>query len=195
MFSTGLVRPRNSMTSSKERTTMRKARRMVIPVVAVAVAMVAGPLHASAASQVPFRATLTETGVGPGPCTPIQMSFGCVIVTGTGQATHLGAITESAIVVVDFSTFDPATGCANEIRTSTFTAANGDQITLQGPGQVCGDQTQASGGDAWVVISGTGRFAGAVGSGSDSVSINRSTSPVTSVTTFSGTLSSPGSLR
>lgn len=175
---------------------MRTVRWMLIPVVAVAMAMVAVPLHTSAASQVPFRATLTETGVGPGPgpClgVVVQLPFGCVTVTGSGQATHLGAITEAAVVVVDFSTLNPVTGCADEIRTSTLTAANGDQITLQGPGRVCGDQTQGSGGDYWSVISGTGRFAGVTGSGMNSVTINRSVSPATSVTTFSGMLSSLG---
>jgi hypothetical protein len=179
---------------------MGYTQRILLAVVAVAIAMVAVPLHTSAAGQVPFRATVTETGVGPGPgpCfgVLVQLPFGCVTVTSTtGQATHLGAITEAAVVVVDFSTFVPATGCADEIRTSTLTAANNDTITLQGPGRVCGDQTQGSGGDDWSVISGTGRFAGVTGSGTNSVTINRSVSPATSVTTFSGTLSFPGSTQ
>jgi len=192
MFSTGSVRSRDTTAISKERTAMRKVRRILIPAIAMATMTVAVPLHTSAASQVPFRATLTEGGgnvVPFRPCPVGQARFQCVDVKGTGQATHLGRVTESAVVVVDFSTANPVTGCADEVRTSTFTAANKDTITLQGPGRVCGDQTQASGGDYWSVISGTGRFAGATGSGMNSVTINRSVSPVTSVTTFTGTIS------
>ena len=171
---------------------MRTVRRIVMTVVAVALAMVAVPLHTSAASSVPFHATLTEAVMSEGDCPAPQTQLHCVYVTGTGQATHLGAITEKAVIVVDFSTLNPATGCADEIRTSTLTAANNDQITLQGPSVAvrnCLPFASPTWEDLWTVVSGTGRFAGATGSGTNTVSINRSTTPVTSVTTFTGRLS------
>jgi hypothetical protein len=118
-----------------------------------------------------------------------------VTLTGTGHATQLGAVQESAVIVVDLSTFDPVTGCASEQRTSTLTASNGDQITLQGPGQACLKSHHGTARDIWVVTAGTGPFAGATGSGFNVVSIHLNSTPVTSVTTFSGTISSPGSLR
>ncbi len=46
--------------------------------------------------------------------------------------------------------------------------------------------------DAYVVTGGTGRYSGASGSGTDSASIDRASG--NAVSTFSGTLSSPGSL-
>jgi hypothetical protein len=179
-------------TEEKGRTAMGYTQRILLPVVAVAMAMVAVPLHTSAASQVPFRATLTEAVVVEGDCPAPNAQLHCVYVTGSGQATHLGAITESAVVMVDFSTLNPATGCADEIRTSTLTAANGDQITLQGPSVAvrnCLPFASPTWQDLWTVVSGTGRFAGATGSGTNTVSINRTTDPVTSVTTFTGTIS------
>jgi hypothetical protein len=119
----------------------------------------------------------------------------CLYVIGSGPATHLGATTESVVVAFDSSTLNPATGCQNEFRTTTLTAANGDQIMLAGPGLVCTvSTTQDTAHDSWAVTAGTGRFAGASGTGTDSVSIDTGTVPVTSVTTFSGTISSPGSL-
>jgi hypothetical protein len=177
---------------------MRTVRRMLIPVVAVAMTMVAVPLHTSAASQVPFQATLTENGPSTAaPCPLSQTRYICVSFTGTGHATHLGAITETAVVRVDTSA-GPGPGipgCAPEVRTSTLTAVNGDSITLEGPGEACGDDISATAWDAPLAITGTGRFAGVVGQVGDSVAIHRSPPPVTSVTTFSGTLSSPGSLQ
>ena len=113
------------------------------------------------------------------------------VASTTGQATRLGRVTEYSVIVVDLSTANPVTGCSDEIRTSTFTAANGHQITLEGSSVAvrnCQDQ-KPSWGDLWTVVGGTGRFAGATGSGTNSVTINRSMSPVTSVTTFTGAIS------
>jgi hypothetical protein len=158
-------------------------------VIAIVATMVSVPTRVSATSQVPFHATITETVTGIAPC-PLPVL--CASVTGTGQATSLGATRESLLVRVDTSS-NPAPGCHTEVRTSILTAANGDQITLQGPGQSCGVGTpHGTAFDSWAVIAGTGRFSGATGSGTNSVSINGLS---TAVTTFSGTISSPGSLR
>ncbi|HEX8919038.1 MAG TPA: hypothetical protein VF898_11090 [Chloroflexota bacterium] len=182
-------------TGRKERTVVVKTRQVALMVGAALAATVAVPSHASAMSQVPFRATVAEIDRGEAFCPTTQTRYLCVTLTGTGQATQLGTLQESAVVVVDLSTAGVAgPGCASELRTSTLTAAHGDQVTLQGPGQACGDSHHATALDLWVVTARTGRFAGATGSGFNVASIDRNSTPVTSVTTFSGTISSPGSL-
>jgi hypothetical protein len=146
------------------------------------------PQGAAATSQVPFRATLNETSSA----VSCNGTFLCVTVNGIGQATYLGRTSESSSPLVDTST-NPAPGCFSETRTTTLTAANGDQITLAGPGQVCfTSATTGSTFDSWTVTGGTGRFSGAQGSGTDSAAIDRTNG--NAVTIFSGTLSTPGSL-
>jgi hypothetical protein len=183
----------------KERTAPGAVRRIGVAGVALLAALAAVPRPASATSQVPFSATIAEQVTGAAFCPPTQTRYLCVDGTGSGQATHLGAMSESYVVRVDTSGgFPPVSGsaCGTEVRTSTLTAANGDQITLAGPGQACGSTVtgQGTAHDAWVVSGGTGRFAGATGSGTDLASINALTNPTTSVTIFTGTISSPGSL-
>lgn len=181
----------------KERTAPGAMRRVGVAGIAVLASLAAVPQPASATSQVPFSATIVEDVTGSAFCPPTQTRYVCIDGTGSGQATHLGATSESFVVRVDTSGgFLSSSGfaCGSEVRTSTLTAANGDQITLAGPGQACGTSSQAIAHDSWVVIGGTGRFAGATGSGTDRASVNALTSPVTSVTIFSGTISSPGSL-
>jgi hypothetical protein len=179
-----------------EKTPLVSARRIAMVVGAALAVMAAVPPRASAMSQVPFEATLAERVTGAAPCPADQTRFVCISVTGSGQATHLGAINESMVVVVDNSSTNPATDCQSEFRTSTLTAANGDQITLAGPGLHCAlGAPQETGLDSWEVTAGTGRFAGASGTGTDSASIDAASTPVTSVTTFRGTISSPGSPR
>jgi hypothetical protein len=174
-----------------KRTAMLKARRMSLVVAVLLAVITAVPLQASAAGPVPFQATLTESVVSTAPCPGLPSQYICVTVTGSGRATHLGAVTESMVVTVDTVTASSlAPDCHVENRTSTLTAANGNQITLQGPGIDCGvDTAQGSAVDFWTVTGGTGRFYGATGSGTNRVTINELTVPVTSVTVFSGTLS------
>jgi hypothetical protein len=175
---------------------MVKTRQIALMVGAVLAMMIAVPSHASAMGRVSFEATVAEIDQGEAFCPATQIRYRCVTLTGTGHATQLGAVQESAVIVVDLSTAGVAgPGCASEQRTSTLTASNGDQITLQGPGQACLSSHHGTARDIWVVTAGTGPFAGATGSGFNVVSIHLNSTPVTSVTTFSGTISSPGSLR
>jgi len=136
---------------------------------------------------VPFHAAIAETSAAA-PCGPNL----CATITGSGQATYLGAISEASSVVVDLLS-NPAPGCFAETRTTTLTAANGDQITMNHTGQVCFSATTGTALDSYVVTGGTGRYSGAIGSGTNRASIDRVTG--NAVTTFIGTLSSPGSLR
>jgi hypothetical protein len=178
---------------------MHRIKRLVLSlalVAAVATEIIAVPQHAAAASLVPFHASMNETFMSHAPsCDPNLI---CSPITGTGLATHLGKTSEAGEVFVDLLN-PPAPGCLSETRTVILTGANGDQITLALTGQTCvtagqpGTLTIATAADAWVVTGGTGRYSGATGSGTDTALINGAT--LTAVTTFSGTLSTPGSLR
>ncbi len=146
--------------------------------------------HASAATLVPFQASVSEdfTMAKCG-----QWSV-CITAIGTGQATHLGQITEDSSIVADINPADQQHGCTPETRTTTLTAANGDTITMTGPGLTrCNGSNEAN--DSYVVTGGTGRFQGASGSGTD-LNIHTLTGPGVGValTTYSGDLSSVGSL-
>ena len=145
----------------------------------------------SAQTLVPFEASVSETYT-VARCG--QWSI-CITATGTGQATHLGAITEHSAIVVDINPADQQNGCAPETRTTTLTAANGDTITMSGSGLTgCGGSNEAN--DTYAVTGGTGRFQGASGSGSDH-NIHTQTGPGGGValTTYQGDLTSVGSLQ
>jgi hypothetical protein len=147
------------------------------------------PTAASAAALVPFQATVFEH---------YTLSFCgratvCIDAHGMGQATHLGEVSESSTVRVDVNPADAVSGCSPETRSTVLTAANGDEIMMSATGWGCPATNSAH--DSYVVTGGTGRFQGATGSGTDS-NIHTLTGPGVgvAVTTFSGELSSPGSL-
>lgn len=175
----------------KERTAMSHVRRISLVLVALTVALITVPRSASAASLVPFQATVTESGFTPTLCAPIPSL--CITLTGTGEATHMGEIEESAFVTNNLAS-NPAPGCHTETRDTTLTAANGDQLMMHATGINCSTSpTTVTAVDSYVVTGGTGLFSGASGSGTNTGSINLANS--TAVVTFEGTLSSPGSLR
>jgi hypothetical protein len=153
----------------------------------------AASIAASAASQVPFQGTFPhEQDVISSTC---ALPTICAIFSGTGELRHLGRTTESGVASFNAVLFF-TTGCSPETGTDTLTAANGDQVSLTFTGQVCATGPN-SGQDTltYTITGGTGRFAGASGTGS-LLSRFILTSPTagTSVSTFSGTISSPGSL-
>lgn len=146
------------------------------------------PTRASAATLVPFQASVFEhfTLSLCGPWTV------CIDAQGTGQATALGRVSESASVRVDINPADAVGGCTPETRSTTLVAANGDEITMSATG--CGYLATNSARDLYVVTGGTGRFQGASGSGTES-NVYTMTGPGMGVAwvTFAGTLSSPRS--
>ncbi len=165
----------------------------IVPMVVVAMVatiMFLRPSHASAQNQVPFHATVSETFTAA----PCGQWARCITAVGTGQAEHLGAITESATIVVDANPADAQNGCAPETRTTTLTAANGDVITLYGTGFSCAATSDAH--DNYVITGGTGRFQGANGSGNE-YNVHTFTGPGVGVATvtYSGTISTVGSLN
>jgi len=107
------------------------------------------------AGQRPFTARLTEVAPESG-----QLS-------GTGQATHLGKVSESGSLSFDFDNFPVSLGIS---ATGTLTAANGDEVffaydvTLTDTASPPQGTTYAESG-SYTVTGGTGRFAGATGGG------------------------------
>jgi hypothetical protein len=152
------------------------------------------PTRTSAATLVPFQASVFEH-FSEGFCAPQTV---CITAAGTGQATsgqasHLGKVTEDFSVQVDVNPADVVNGCSPETRSTVLVAANGDEITMSATGWSCFATSSAS--DSYVVTGGTGRFQGAFGSGTDSNTFMLTSSDSgVAVTTFSGNLSSPGSL-
>jgi hypothetical protein len=163
-----------------------------LPALAVVLALTVlflRPSHASAETLVPFQASVSGTFTAA-QCG--QWAF-CISFTGSGQATHLGAFTENASVVVDINPADAQNGCGPETFTATLTAANGDTLTMHATGVACHATGTAH--DNFTITGGTGRFQGASGSGTDS-NTHTFTGPGAGVatTTYSGVLSSVGSL-
>ncbi len=173
----------------KGRTAMVCARRISL-VVALMAVLAAIPSQASAASPVPFQATIAETFTAA-PCAPVPSL--CVTIMGSGHATHLGQVHELAAVYSDLAS-QASPGCFTETRTTILTAANGDQLTLVSTGHHCvTSPTTETAVDSYVVAGGTGRFRGATGSGTNTATIDLASG--TASVTFSGVLSSPGSPR
>jgi hypothetical protein len=141
------------------------------------------PTHAG--SQVPFNAGFS----GEFTTEFMPPSSLHVLVTGLGNATHLGAT--SAVSTDELVNLEDNSGTA----TFTLTGANGDTVVVWLTFQlsvVPGGFTSAA---EYTVIGGTGRFDGATGSGLGAAS-GMFTGPTTGVGSFtlSGTISSPGHL-
>ena len=140
---------------------------------------------------VPFQAGVAETFTAA-PCGAWAV---CITATGRGQATELGEIAEKATVVIDTNPADQQNGCAPETRTTTMTAANGDELTMSGTGVTrCPGSAEAN--DSFVITGGTGRFQRAHGSGTEH-NTHTFTAPGVGVATviYDGNISSVGSLN
>lgn len=119
------------------------------------------------------------------------------LINGTAEGTgaHIGrftlvtaiAVNAEPVVVPDC----PVLGNA-EVFTATITAANGDTITLAGPGTGCPTSaTTVSSRDDVRVTGGTGRFAGATGQITVRTAVDRAAR--TAVISFDGRLAAPSS--
>lgn len=118
-----------------------------------------------AASPVrPFRLT-AEGNANPdfsqGPCNVLNTE------SGTGVALHLGKVTWTATEVANFCV-DPANpGLATASGQLVLTAASGDQLTASGQSSLQADfaRNTLTITGTFTITGGTGRFAGATGSG------------------------------
>ena len=150
-------------------------------------AIAALPLRSQAGQQVPFSAAFTTEFESDG-----NFPISLITVIGVGKATHLG----KATTVTDNQLVNLITG--QSTATYTYTAANGDTVVLEEEflstfDQMAGRVTFEG---TYVVTGGTGRFAGATGSGM-LIGSAVFTGPNNGVGSFTvtGTISSPGSLK
>jgi hypothetical protein len=130
-----------------------------ITILPVLIALTLSAMTASASENLPFRLGDEGTITFTSPTT--------ATTTGTGNATHLGRITSDGRLAI----VGQASCIGNEVGFSvempdTFTAANGDKLTTTITMQLCPIAPGIYHGvGTYVVTGGTGRFAGATGSG------------------------------
>jgi hypothetical protein len=144
----------------------------------LAVAGLAAVSPAWAQTTASFSAAIDE-GFGRAtahPCPVSEFYFWC----GTGTIAGFGDVTSLA-ELTDLSGPDPETGCFNATVTRTLTFGDGSTLVLEEIGTLCqpGNAGNAPGAAksfgnpftidfTWTIVSGTGRFAGASGSGTGS---------------------------
>jgi hypothetical protein len=151
-------------------------RRLVLVLCLLLMSLVAASPAMAATTQA-FEARFNE-GFGratahPCPTTELFSFCGTGTITGFGDATSL---TE----VVSFENLDPETACADVVLRRTITLADGSSLVLMETGTVCfpGKSSLAPGtaksfGNpfrieaTFTIVSGTGAFEGAQGSGTD----------------------------
>ena len=117
----------------------------------------------------PFGGCSVGVGTGSAPTDCPAGAFGRYVEEGTGQLLHLGSIhyIVSHCVVMD----SPVDGHIVPGGSVTYTAANGDTLVMtETSGSFTFDQpmpmtTTSIAEITWQVAGGTGRFAGATGSG------------------------------
>jgi hypothetical protein len=142
----------------------------LVSLVVASPAMAATTTHAFEAR---FNEGFGRATAHPCPTTELFSFCGTGTITGFGEATSL---TE----VVSFENFDPVTSCADVVLRRTITLEDGSTLVLMETGTVCfpGKSTLAPGtaksfGNpfnieaTFTIVTGTGVFAGAQGSGTD----------------------------
>ena len=165
---------------------------MTLPLVpTLRLAAVAAAFCASAAfagpTNVPFKATLTtQEELRPNPATCQSAPYLSGNTSGSGHATHLGAVTGSGI---DCITPTSAYTYAFSNGVLTLTAANGDQLRAEYQGTLTPSATPPiyTIAGTYRFIGGTGRFNGASGTGTISGLENLGTGQGNFV--FNGTIS------
>lgn len=122
----------------------------------------------AASSETPFRASFDiPMSLTPDPgCGGFRVSG-----TGTGRATHMGRATITVDECVDFVR-EP--GRVHVYGSLVLTAANGDElhVSVDKVGDPPGPDGDAHVAGPFVVTGGTGRFAGASGSGTTTTDAN-----------------------
>lgn len=129
---------------------------------AAALGLVA-PTPANAVNDgIPFRAQLSGTAAFASPTT--------AEFRGGGQATYLGQFVSGGVAILEPPTGICPSGLPGipNVHTETLSAANGDQLAIRMVNVACptGPFT-FHGTGTWSVLSGTGRFEGVTGQGTD----------------------------
>lgn len=164
--------------------TPRRPRRIHCLALLAAFTLAFAPQSARADDQVPFRAAFITTFESE-----LNLPIARISVTGHGDAVRMGATT----AVTTDQEVNLITGEAT--ATYTLTAANGDTVVLVLEFQTTFvSQIEVTFAGSYIVAGGTGRFAGATGSGSltGSAKFDGPSSGVGEFT-VAGTVSSPGS--
>ena len=136
--------------------------RIIIPSIFVVLALVCVSPVAIASNSVPFNGSATGSFTATSPTT--------VVLAGTGNYEHLGKTTFAGI-----STTTGAAACGGftAAEQDTYTAANGDVVSLSVNDSLCPTSTphvfQVIG--SFTITGGTGRFADASGSGTIQASV------------------------
>jgi hypothetical protein len=137
--------------------------------------------------QVPFKGYFNPVVVSTTPIdeTHVLLDFDVYIV-----ATQLGKAQGPASAILDLTTF-------TYVGEATWAAANGDAISITFAGQFVPTDTAGlfDNVETIEVVGGTGRFEGATGSCAAGGQFDFITASVPAPIPFTGTISSPGSLR
>ena len=147
------------MRSARTNRAQRAASALPFAVVVLGLALL--PATAKG-GDVPFTARLSGSAAFS---SPTSVEFG-----STGTATHLGRIDATGVALLEAPS-EPCPGGAlgiPNVHTETLTAADGDQLVIRAVNVACptGPATFHGTGN-WTVLSGTGRFAGVIGKGTD----------------------------
>jgi hypothetical protein len=139
---------------------------------------------ASAATTTPFAARFDETTT-PVACPPgTPPEFVCFSGTGVGEAIPPGGRARESFQTL-VGPVDPTNPCANDRSLARIDTSVGS-LSLIARGQTCFDTGIGRG--TWTVVGGTGRFAGARGSGTFRTVVKSMGPPIESETTYTGTL-------
>jgi hypothetical protein len=135
-----------------------KLQRTVLTLLASGVLLLgASPAVAAADSRVPLVVYFSGSAGFASPTT--------TVFVGTGIALHLGIVTTNGHADITGPDSSCSGGIAN-INTETFTAANGDSLTVVSQDVACPTgPNQYHGTGNWEVAGGTGRFLHATGTG------------------------------
>ena len=138
---------------------MRTHLRLPVALLAGAATVLLGASSVLASADgVPFHATFSGSAAITG---PYSTAF-----AGTGQATHLGSITNDGRVQITGGDDSCPGGIANT-HVEVLTAANGDTLTITSLDVACpAGPGKYHGMGHWTVTGGSGRFSDATGSGS-----------------------------
>jgi hypothetical protein len=145
----------------------------------------------TAAAAQPFSGHMDEQFAMSACPSGTPATIACVTVTGRGELSHLGKTAETVAATINLAGISPATHCAPDQAKATFTAANGDRLFVTTNGSSCptGPGTGVDAG-RYEITGGTGRFAGASGSGTytTDAAYAADMQSGTSITTYTGTL-------
>lgn len=140
-----------------------------------------------AGDQVPFKGTFNPIvlSVTPLDATHIQFEANVIVL-----ATHLGRASGPGVFILDLATMSYA-------GTATWVAANGDALYSMFAGQFIPTDTPGffDNVETFEIVGGTGRFEGATGAGIAAGQFDVTTQSAPAPAPFTGTISSPGSLK